>query len=379
MELTSEQQIFEHIRKSNKILIVLPEILTADSMGAGLALRLFLSRMQKDASIASSGPVPENLKFLPGSEALESQVDAGKSLVISVDNSSNRMEEVSYQTTGEKVHIYLKSKGEPFTPADLIFSSEKFPVDLIFSLGAKSLEDLGALRESNADLFFETPKINIDNQGANEYFGQVNLVDVTATSVAEILSVVLHKYEEQLLDEDIATCLLAGIISQTNSFQHVQTTPKAFLKASELIALGGRQQEIVKNIFKTKSLPLLKLWGRALARMKNQGQAVYSLLSFADFEKAEASPQDILPVLKEFIDNTGGYKIIALLAEADKQTVKIFCAIHEQVSAEKFLENLGGGKILDAKLGNYKIIEADPLTSPLESVEDKFLETIKNL
>ena len=165
------------------------------------------------------------------------------------------------------------------------FSAEKFPVDLIFVLGAKSLEDLGGLYEQNTDLFFETPKINIDNRAENEYFGQINLVDITVTSAAEILAELLQKYEEQLMDQDIATCLLLGIISSTRSFQHVQTTPKAFLKASELVALGARQQEIIKNIYKTKSLPLLKLWGRALARMKilEDEKIVYSILSSDGF------------------------------------------------------------------------------------------------
>jgi nanoRNase/pAp phosphatase (c-di-AMP/oligoRNAs hydrolase) len=377
MELTSEQQIFDLLRKSNKILIVLPEILTADSLGAGLALRLFLSRMQKDVSVASSGALPESLKFLPGAEFLQNQVSGGKSLVISVDTSVKKMEEVSYQTSGEKVNIYLKSKNAQFGPEDLSFSAEKSPVDLIFCLGAKSLEDLGSLHEQTADLFFETPKINIDNKPANEYFGQVNLVDVTASSVAEVLAEVLQKYEEQLLDQDIATCLLAGIIAQTNSFQHVQTTPKAFLKASELISLGGRQQEIVKNIFKTKSLSLLKLWGRALARMKTHNEAAYSLLNFADFEKAGASVEDLPAVLKEFVDNTGSYKIIAILAETAKDTVKFLGALHEQIPTEKFLESLGGGKVLDSKVGNYKIVESAGLQMQLETLENKFLQAVK--
>ena len=121
-------------------------------------------------------------------------------------------------------------------------------MDLIIALEAHSLEDLGGLYEHNADLFFETPKINIDNNPENEYFGAVNLVDVTATSVAEILTGLLQEYEAQLLDEDIATCLLTGIISKTQSFQDVQTTPRAFLKASELVSLGGRQQDYKKYL-----------------------------------------------------------------------------------------------------------------------------------
>jgi nanoRNase/pAp phosphatase (c-di-AMP/oligoRNAs hydrolase) len=381
MELPIDQQIFEQIRKSNKILIVLPQNFLADSLSGALGLRLFLNKLQKDVLVASTGRLPENLKFLPGAETLKNQISAGKSLVVTVDTAVKKLEEISYQTKGDKARIYLKAKGEEFTAGDLSFSTEKFPVDLIFVLGSASLDDLGKLYEDNTDLFFETPKINIDSQPDNEYFGQINLVDITVSSIAEILAEILQKYEEQLLDQDIATCLLLGIIFSTHSFQHVQTTPKAFLKASELVALGARQQEIIKNIYKTKPLPLLKLWGRALARMKilEQEKVVYSVLTPGDFEKAGAGEDELLPVLEEFTDNISGYKIIALLAEAVKNSSRLLLLAHEQISAEKLAESLGqGAKILSQTLGSYKIIEQNFENESLENLEARLLEVLKN-
>jgi nanoRNase/pAp phosphatase (c-di-AMP/oligoRNAs hydrolase) len=381
MELSIDQQIFEQIRKSNKILIALPQNLLADSLACALGLKLFLAKLQKDVSIVCSGQLPENLDFLPGSNSIQSQIVARKSLVVTVDTTVKKLDEISYQTTDEKAQIFLKAKDREFTADDVSFSAEKFPVDLIFVLGAKSLEDLGGLYEQNVDLFFETPKINIDNRADNEYFGQINLVDITVTSAAEILAELLQKYEEQLIDQDIATCLLLGIISSTRSFQHVQTTPRAFLKASELVALGARQQEIVKNIYKTKSLPLLKLWGRALARMKilEEEKIVYSILNSVDFEKAGAEGYLLLPVLGEFIDNISGYKIIALLAEPAQNSEHLILAVHEQVPAEKLAENLGAGaKILSQNIGSYKIIEQHFTAETLENLEARLLEVIKN-
>jgi nanoRNase/pAp phosphatase (c-di-AMP/oligoRNAs hydrolase) len=381
MDLPIDQQIFEQIRKSNKILIILPQNVQADGLSSALALRLFLNKLQKDVAIACSGHLPENLKFLPGVDTLKNQLSAGKSLVITVDTAVKKLEEISYQTQESKAQIFLKAKGEEFTPQDLSFSAEKFPVDLIFVLGAKSLEDLGRLYVDNTDLFFETPKINIDNHPDNEYFGQLNLVDITVSSVAELLAEVLQKYEDQLIDQDIATCLLLGIIFSTRSFQHVQTTPKAFLKASELVALGARQQEIIKNIYKTKSLPLLKLWGRALARMKilEQQKIVYSVLSLLDFEKAGAGEGELLPVLMEFIDNISGYNIIALLAEPAKNSSRLLLLAHEQISAEKLAESLGAGaKILDQDMGNYKIIEQHFENESLENLETRLATILKS-
>ena len=379
MELTITEQIFEQIKKSGKILIALPEVLSADSVASGLALRRFLSKQQKDVVLGSSGVVPENMKFLPGSEQVQSAISSGKSLVVTLDTSIKKLDEISYETKADKVEIFLKPKDGEFTAEDLSFSRDKFPLDLIITLEAGSLEDLGKIYEQNTDLFFETPKINIDNKSVNEYFGAINLVDVTATSVAEILTGLFGQYEQQLIDEDVATCLLAGIIAKTHSFQHVQTTPKAFLKASELVSLGGRQQEIIKNIYKTKSLPLLKLWGRALARMKIQdsSNAIYSVLNSVDFEKAEGSAADIMLVLKEFVENISGYKIIALITEAEKGNLTFSAAVHEQIPAGEFLETLGlGGKIFNYQFGNYKVLQIDNLLLTIEEAESKFLESL---
>lgn len=382
MELSPYQQIFDLIKKSGKILILLPENLTADCVASGLALSLFLKKIQKEAEIVSSGTVSDSLKFLPGSRFIKNKLEGGKTLVVTVDTSVKKIEEISYQTTPDKVHIYLKSKNQELTPADLIFSQEKYPVDLIISLGAKSLEDFSKLQENNPDLFFETAKINIDNKADNEYFGAVNLVDVVATSVAEILAELFQKYEVQLVDEDIATCLLTGIITKTQSFQHVQTTPKAFIKASELISLGGRQQEIIKHVYKTKSLSLLKLWGRALAKMKIQEdeKIIYSVLNIADFEKAGSNEKEILLTLKEFVENLSGYKILGLMAEPVKGNVRLVFAAHEQISTAKLLRFMGGrAKVLGTMLGNYRIFEDNFSDSSLEQVEELFISAAKQI
>jgi nanoRNase/pAp phosphatase (c-di-AMP/oligoRNAs hydrolase) len=207
-------------------------------------------------------------------------------------------------------------------------------------------------------------------------------VDITASSVAEILADLFQKYEQELIDEDIATCLLAGIIEKTGSFQHAQTTPKAFIKASELVNFGGRQQEIIKYIYKTKSLPLLKLWGRALARMKimEDVKAIISVLAISDFERAEAGAGEILPALKEFIDHVGGYKVIALITEAVKGQTRLLGALHEQVPTDQLMQQLGDkAAMLNYSLGNYKLIEINAEGESIENLQSSFLDALKVL
>lgn len=381
MELSVQEQIFDQLRKANKILIALPESPTADSIASGLALKLFLTKLQKDVSLACGGHIAENLKFLPGSESILPDISAGKSLVVSLDTSIKKLEELSYQTAADKVRIYLKAKSEMFTPEDVSFSDEKFPVDVIVVLDALSLESLGALFTGHADLFFETPKINIDHKSGNEYFGAINLVDITASSVAEILSSLLEQFEAQLLDEDIATCLLAGIITKTQSFQHAHTTPQAFLKASQLVNLGGRQQEIIKQIYKTKSLPLLKLWGRVLARLKidEQSALVYSLLNEADFEKSGAGEQEVIPALKELLENVSGYNLLAILSEANHSGSRLCLAAHTSVDLSVMLQSFQAADKSVPAAPNFRIYDLQLPGLSLTEAESRFLEAVKSL
>ena len=379
METELESQFFDFLDKSKKVLLALPENLDADSLASALALRLILLKRQKQVSVVSAGLVPPQLNFLPGAGEVRLKPESGNSLVLTLDTSVKPLEEISYQTAGQKVSIYLKPKADNFTPQDITFSAEKTACDLIIVLGARSLEDLGGLYENNTDLFFETPKINLDHKPDNEYFGQLNLVDVTATSVAEILAELFAKYPAENWDADIATCLLCGIIAGTHSFQDVQTTPKAFLKASQLIALGARQQEIIKNFYKTKSLPLLKLWGRALARIKTQEekQLLYALLSTNDFERSQATAADLPAVLKEFLDNLSGYKLVALLAEPQAGQGRLLLAAHRQVPLES-LEAAFAGQVSESGATGYRFIERD-FSGGLEAFESQFLDAIKNL
>ncbi len=382
MEMSVHQQIIEALGKAKKILVVLPKVSHADSVAAGLALTLFLKKTDKDVVLVSSSPLPENLKFLPGSAQIQSSVENGQSLVVVLDTSQKSLDELSYQARDNKVEIFLKSKTSLFIPADVSFGAEKFPLDAIVCLDCKSLEDAGEIFENNTDLFFETPKINIDHKPGNEYFGNINLVDVTASSVSEILSGLFEKFENQLVDEDIATCLLTGIIAKTESFQHVRTTPKAFLQASQLVSLGGRQQEVIKHIYKTKSLPLLKLWGRVLAKLKTMDDfsLAYATLDGSDFEKTAGSAELLPAVLNELLDNTSGYRLVAILAENGPGKIGWLLAMHQEVDSAKVLAELSiGANFSQSAIGQYQIFSFSQSAANIGEAESKLLQAAKKI
>src|SRR3989338_1664784 len=343
MEQSPQKSVFDSINKAHRILIALPSNANGDAVGSGLALYSFAKKLDKEPEIVTASQTLEQFSFLPHISEVKHELEAQQSFVISVNTSQAPLDELSYEGKPDRVDIFLKPKTGKFSATDVSFKNARFPYELIITLHAPSLDNLGEIYEKNTDLFFETPIINIDHHPNNEYYGEINHVDLTATSTAEIVASLIEEFESGLMDEHIATSLLTGIIVETNSFQHMKTTPKAFLKASQLIAQGGRHQDIIRELYKTKSISLLKLWGRALARLREikELSMAYSLVNFSDIEKTGSKQDDILGVMKELVANLAGVKIILLLAETAPQEIIGYFYLHPSVSRDLVVSALG--------------------------------------
>lgn len=369
-----DQQIFDSINKANNILVALPANPNGDAVGAGLALSSFLKKLDKQSELVCANQKLDQFSFLPEFNILKNQLETSQSFVVVLQTNNAQLDELSYEVKDSHVEIFLKPKTGQFSNEDISFKSAKFPFDLIVTLDSPSLEHLGELYEKNPDLFFETTIVNIDHHPSNEQYGEINYVDLTASSTAEILSGLIEDFEATLIDADMATNLLTGIVVETNSFQHVKTTPKTFLRASRLVAMGAKQQDIVRELYKTKRVSQLKLWGRALARIKELPELglAYSLVSHSDLQKSGSSGDDIAGVMKELVANLAGRKIILLLAEIKPQEVVGYFYLHPVLKAQVIASTLGG-RMLNGSLGTF-IQKSTQLLTVEKDVLDKLQE-----
>ncbi len=379
MELTILQQTADYINRSRKILLALPLHVTVDRLCSAYALNHVLAKMGKETGLASAARALPNVGFLSDLPPVSQSFAGGQSLVINVSQASALLDELSYQSDSEKVQIFLKAKGEgQFSPNDVTVNAGVQGYDLIIIFGAQTLEDLGELYQQNTDLFFNTAKINLDIDAGNEYFGTINLIDVTASSLAEAVAQVITALEQGVTDEQVATSLLGGIIANTHSFQDPATTPKTLTTASALIAQGARQQDIIKNLYKTKDFALLKLWGRALARIKTVPEVslLYSMLTQSDFEKTGEDGDRLVLVLRELLENVAGFQTVALLGEQDTGTTLLIAGLpHANILAlaRKLTEEVVQPLPL---LGLYQMVKLD-LPQALVEVEQQLLATVR--
>lgn len=325
MSLNTQQQIQGLLKQKGNILIALPKDPSIDAISSGLALAMVLEKnQQKIKIVAADFNLMPHHGFLAKSKDIEKNLSALRKFIITLNTARTQAEELSYDLDKEQLNIYITPKNGFFEPKDVTTSAGAFAYDLIFVIDSPDLESLGPIYEQNAEFFYHTPIINIDHKAANEQFGQVNLVETTATSTSEIIFELIQELDNKKLDEYMATNLLAGIISKTKSFKSSAVTPRSLAIASHLITSGARREEIIRHLYQSKPISTLKLWGRALARLKTEPQQkiVWSLLSQEDFQKTQAQESELENVIDELIINTPDAKTVFILYEPEPRTTK---------------------------------------------------------
>lgn len=326
MSLDLQQQFKNFLEKSKEILILLPQNPQGDEIGSAWALYFFLKKRGFSPNIGLSGELPLKFSFLPKPEKILPEISGARDFVLSFDTTRNKIIHLKTEEKENRYNVYVTPEKGSVDPRDFSFILAKFNYDLLIVLGCSDLEKLGKIYETNSDLFFEVPIINIDHQSSNENFGQINLVDVTASSTSEIVSQTLEQNYPDAMTEEVANCLLTGIISATNSFQENSTTPKTLLSAANLMDKGAKQQEIIRWLYKTQSFNTLKLWGRVMAKLKLEEslKLVWSELTIEDFVYSRTRPEDLPAILEKLQENySEGRTFLCLFNNTPESTVAL--------------------------------------------------------
>ena len=376
MELTPKQQTIELIRKAERVLLIARPSVDGDALGSLAGLGLVLAKLGKEVALVSPDPVPGNLLFLPKVQEVKREFAGTRDLRIAIDLSKGSVEKLSYRRDPDRrtleILVTPKTGVIPLDAVELAHSGFRF--DLVIILDTPDLEQLGSIYDEHTQLFFETPIVNIDHHASNDYFGKVNWVDLTATSTAEILVSLIESFStgQPLWDAEIATALLTGLIWDTQSFQSETTSPKSLTVAAQLIALGARQQEIVKSLFKTRPLSTLKLWGMILASLQvdETHRFVWAQVTKEELEQAGAKSQEVGGLMDEFVRNAPGQDLaVILIEERVDKVVVLLHGLAKHMNVAELAKTLGGGG------GSVRSIVT--VDGPLPKAREKILDAIR--
>lgn len=375
MALNNTQQIYETVKQSKNPLITFKSEFNTDILASSLALALWLKKLDKKADIACHNfDIPENLDFLPFSDIIQKELKNLRKFVISLDVSDIKVDKFSYKVADDKLNLFITPKNGEFSKNHVSCNNAEYKYDLIFTVNTPDLESLANVYENNSDFFYNTPIINICNLPENESYGQLNHIKLTATSISEILYDVLNDIDPSLVDESIATCLLTGMIDQTKSFRDVKVTPKSLNIASKLVATGAQRDQIIKNLYQTKSVGTLKLWGTVLSHLQtdDKQKIAWSYVTGEDFKKTKSSSRNLVEVIDELITSIPTVELSAIFFQLDDQ--KVHCVIKAEKNVN-LLENFSEFR----PQGTSNLIRVSINTNDIKIAQEQVMEYLKNL
>jgi len=324
MALSEIQQANNILSSSANILLLVPAKASTDALTSMIALYIALQPSSNDNSNnskiidqVSPSHIAPSLQFLAGSSQVKTEPTRQPELVLDFAGPTSITNVRQEQLTGGlRLHISFPP-GSPIAKDQLETSVRILPYDALVIFGATDLEELGSIFTDHADFFYHTPLINLDHRAANENFGTVNLVDITAGSCAEVTYDLVSNQGGQPVSPDVATALYAGIVAGTDSFQKPSTTPRSFQVAADLIEQQADREAVIQHLVKTKPLKLIKLAGSMYARLRYEDQVklYWTSLEAADFLNSKSSPHDIPAVMRELTNNIAGFNAAFLLYE----------------------------------------------------------------
>ena len=294
------QQAIELIQSSDNILILSHKKPDGDAIGSMLGLATGLKSLGKKVQCFSNDIIPDVFNFLPGISQIENKTHPEhQDLIVLLDCAL-------FSRTGiENIK------------------------DVVASFDNLLIIDHHPKKETECD--------NIQNC--------VNIIDYKISSTAVLVFNVLKELNIEIT-KDIANCLLTGIFTDTGGFQHSNTDSESLRAAAEFMKKGSRVDKISRNIFSTKSLAAIKLWGIALRRIKTNpenGMAV-SYINKSDMDSLGVQEEELMGLVN-VINTISDSKFSLLLTESANNKIKgsLRSEEYKGIDVSRIARSLGGG------------------------------------
>ncbi|MEK7084818.1 MAG: DHHA1 domain-containing protein [Patescibacteria group bacterium] len=209
--------------------------------------------------------------------------------------------------------------------------------------------DSGDLKYAGVDRFIEQlptkPTIIVfDHHATNQKYGDYNLVIPTAASTTEILYR-FYRANHVAITPASATCLLTGLLTDTDSFTNGATSAAALQIAGDLIRRGGDVNMIKEWVFQDKTIATLKLWGLVLSRLSKheQHEVVYTYVTQDDLKEHKVSDAES-DGIANFMNNLSDGRAGLILKETEDGKFKgSFRTTRDDTDVSKIAKRLGGG------------------------------------
>lgn len=370
MDQNAKSQAVERIKEAQNVLITVSTNPSVDQLAAAIGFTLLLNKLEKHATAVFSGDVPSTLEFLKPEETLEQTTDSLRDFIISLDKS--KADKLRYKVEDEVVRIFITPYRTHLTQDDLIFSQGDFNVDVVVALGVDNREHIDQAIMAHGRILHDATVIGVMAGGDQIDIGSINWQDSNASSLCEMLMNISESLKSGIVDNQIATAFLTGIVASTDRFKNEKTTPKVMTMSAQLMAAGANQQLIASELTPPEPEPEPEPDPPEVeepepddepeAPAQNDGEGVIALHHYGeDHQKPQEDEQEELADVVEdqhvHIDDTGEFSNADQLREAV-----------EQVQQHKYGMKSHGKRI--------QPLRHEPVELPEETSPDVLAETV---
>ena len=315
--MSTAKAIRRVIQDANRILVVTHVSPDGDALGSLTAVGSALTRQKKQFVLACDDALPRRFEFLP----LSAEIQRAPNMAV--------------------------------------------PYDLLIALDCGDKQRMG-------QVFANLPEprpfiINIDHHITNTRFGDLNLVEETATSTAEILYRLFCELDLSLTP-DLALSLLTGLATDTLGFRTNSVSAQTMKIAGELMSAGADLGLVMTQTMTVKPLSTLHLWQVGLNKMKMDGGLIWTSISHEEQEAigyVSSSTSGLVNLIADVEEAAVG----AVLLEMDDGTVRVGFRCRPPYNVSEVAVNLGGG--------GHALAAGCTLTGPLPKVEAMVVAMVK--
>ncbi|MGH3751307.1 MAG: DHH family phosphoesterase [Pseudonocardiaceae bacterium] len=226
--------------------------------------------------------------------------------------------------------------------ADLIVPPDQVPAqpELLVALDTASRDRLGCLADRVGTA---RAVLVIDHHATNSRFGTHHLVDARAEATAVLVLALLDTLHV-LLDEPIARCLYAGLVTDTSCFR--RASPATHAMAARLLTAGVDPQVTTRELLDTHPFGWLAMLGAVLGRAQLEPASaqglglVHTTVRLADV--AGLRSEEVESVV-DLVRTTSEAEVAAVLKETGPDRWSVSLRAKQRLDVSAAAVELGGG------------------------------------
>lgn len=242
-----KQQIVDKIKDSNNVLVTVNSNPTVDELSAALAITLLINKLDKHATAVFSGAIPPAIEFLEPAKTFENTVDSLRDFIIAL--SKEKADHLRYKVVDDMVKIFITPYRTTISQDDLDFSQGDYNVEFVLAIGVKKEEDLDKALQSHGKILHDATVAAVSLDTPSN-LGGIEWSDTKASSFSEMLFSLAEalKTDKAIIDEQIATAFLTGIVAATDRFSNDHTNAAVMTIAAQLMSAGANQQLVATKL-----------------------------------------------------------------------------------------------------------------------------------